>query len=74
MYVLLLPASKLAENGFRVTVTNYNKENVSQIATYTCSCPKNSYHFFYFVTCISFYSYYSSQKHRKGYLKLLCYS
>ena len=30
-HVLLLPASKLAENGFRVTVTNYNKENVSQI-------------------------------------------
>ena len=45
-YVLLLPASKLAENGFRVTVTNYNKENVSQIAIVflLVAVQKDSYH------------------------------
>ena len=42
-HVLFLPASKLAENGFRVTVTNYNKENVSQIAILV-AVQKDSYH------------------------------
>ena len=43
-FVLNLPASKLAENGFRVTLTNYNKENVSQIAILV-AVQKDSYFF-----------------------------
>ena len=54
MYVLLLPASKLAENGFKVTVTNYNKENVSQIAILV-AVQKDSYYFFYLLH-VFFYS------------------
>ena len=55
-HVLLLPASKLAENGFRVTMTNYNKENVSQIAILV-AVQKDSYYSFFKLLHVFLYSY-----------------